>query len=224
MGCPRGHCDLSPLCDGSTSIGRAACGLSSLPAGVLPLVRNTWWTGDPLFPFLTRWLRPGHLNTYTLAAILADTHPAWFHRSVSGLLTFPLLLTIKGDAYGVGQYFGPVVLTLSPLLVFAFRKKREAHAAAIVWGVVFLLVDLTSQMARFLLPVFPLAIALTFVGVAEAFRRRWRVIQVACAGALLLTITFGLGSETLYARDFCPLLSDLRIGRRFWDAWRRTTS
>jgi hypothetical protein len=187
----------------------ATCGFWSLPAGVLPLIRNTWWTGDPFFPFLTRWLNPAHLNSYTLAAIQADTHSAGFVHGLYGLLAFPWLLSLKGGAYGVGHYFGPVVLALAPLLVFAFRKGGLAHAAAFVWIVVFMLVDLTSQGARFLLPVFPLALALIFVGVAEAFRRGWRVVQVGCAGTLLLTLLFGVGSEAFYARDFLPVVVGL---------------
>ena len=183
-----------------------ACGLWSLPAGILPLVRNIWWTGDPIFPFLTRWLRPEHLNVYTLAAIQADTHPARVNHSFSGLLTFPFLLSLKGDGFGVGQYFGPIVLALAPLLLLAFRRGRLAYAAAFVGGVVFLSIDLTSQMARFLLPVFPLALALVLAGVAEVFRRGWRMAQVASVGAILLTLLFGFGSETLYARDFLPVV------------------
>jgi 4-amino-4-deoxy-L-arabinose transferase-like glycosyltransferase len=192
-----------------------ACGLSSLPAGILPFVRNAWWTGDPFFPFLTRWLRPENLNYYALRAIQADTHPVGFHRSVSGLLAFPFLLSIKGDAYGVGQYFGPSLLALAPLLLFAFRRGGLAHAAAFVWAVVFLSIDLTSQFGRFLLPVFPLALALIFVGVAEAFRRGWRVVKVGCAGTLLLTLLFGVGSETLYARDFLPVVVGLEKREAF---------
>ena len=138
--------------------------------------------------------------------IRADTHPARVNHSISGLLTFPFLLSLKGDGFGVGQYFGPIVLALAPLLLLAFRRGRLAHAAAFVGGVVFLSIDLTSQMARFLLPVFPLALALVFAGVAEVFRRGWRVVQVACAGAILLTLLFGLGSETVYARDFLPVV------------------
>jgi hypothetical protein len=186
-----------------------ACGLWSLPSGILPLVRNTWWTGDPFFPFLTRWLTPEHLNHYSLAAIQAVERPAGLDHSVSGLLAFPFFLSLKGDAYGIGHYWGPIVLALAPLLLFAFRRGGVAHAAAFVWGTVLLLIDLTSQQARFLLPVFPLALALVLVGVAEVFRRGWRVIQVGCAGTLLLTLLFGFGSETLYARDFLPVVVGL---------------
>jgi hypothetical protein len=99
--------------------------------------------------------------------------------------------------------------------LFALHKGGLAHAAAFVWGVVFLSIDLTSQSARFLLPVFPLALALIFVGVAEVFRRGWRVMQLACAGTLLLALLFGLGSETLYALDFLPVVVGLEKREAF---------
>lgn len=185
------------------------CGLWSLPAGILPIVRNFWWTGDPFFPFLSRWLRPEHLNHITLAAIQMETHPDGYDPSIRGLLTFPFLLSLKGDAYGVGQYFGPMVLALAPLLLFAFRRRVLAGAAGCVSGIVFLSVDLTSQGARFLLPVFPLALALVFAGLSEVFKRGWRVVQVASMGTLLLTLLFGFGSEMLYARDFLPVVIGL---------------
>jgi len=140
---------------------------------------------------------------------MAAEHSAGFDRSISGLLAFPFLLSLNGNEYGIGSYFGPVVLALAPLLLFALRRGGMAHTAAFVWGTVLLLIDLTSQQARFLLPVFPLALALVFVGVAEVFRRGWRVVQVASAGAILLTLLFGLGSETLYARDFLPVVVGL---------------
>jgi hypothetical protein len=64
-------------------------------------------------------------------------------------------------------------------------------------------------MARFLLPAFPLAVALVFAGVAETFRRRWKIVRVGCWGTLLLFLLFGLGSEALYARDFLPVVLGL---------------
>lgn len=181
------------------------CGLWSVPAGILPLVRNTYLTGDPFFPFLSRWLTPEHLNSYSFAAMYDSTQTMGFDRSVTGLLGFPLLLTLKGELYGFGHLFGPIVLALAPLLWFSVRKGGLASGAGCVWGVVFLAVAVTSQGARFLLPVFPLALALVLAGVAEVFRRGWPVIQLVCSGSILLALLFGLGSESLYARDFLPV-------------------
>ena len=200
-----GYCFLATGCLRRT----VTFALWSLPVGVLPLLRNVWWSGDPFFPFLTTWLRPGNLNRYALAAIHGATHPPGFNLSIPGLMAFPLLLSLKGNAYGVGHYFGPLILALAPLIPWAFRRRGLAYAAALVWAVDLLLVNLTSQGARFLLPVFPLALALIIAGAAEVFRKDWRIIHAGCIGALSLALLFGFGSEILYARDFLPVVVGL---------------
>jgi Dolichyl-phosphate-mannose-protein mannosyltransferase len=183
-----------------------ACGLSSLVLGILPLVRNAWLTGDPVFPFLARWFAPGHLNAYAAAAIVADTRSTGFHRSFGDLLAFPFTLIWNGSAYGVGHYLGPLVLAFAPLLLLVPRKEFLVRLAAAVWLVTFLANALTTQMGRFLLPVYPLALALVFAGVAETEKREWRIATIASSCVLVVFLLFGACSEALYARDFLPVV------------------
>ena len=180
------------------------CGLWVLPTGILPLVRNALWTGDPFFPFLTRWLTPARVNTYALSAMVANTHPIGFDRSLLGITAYPLRLALEGREYGVGHYFGPLIIAFAPLLLLSVRKGFLAHIAAGMWAAVLLSNALVSQEARFLLPAFPIALALIFCGVAESFRRGC-IVRVGCQGTLLLFLLFGLASEALYARDFIPV-------------------
>jgi len=187
----------------------ALCGLWTLPTGILPLLRNTVWTGDPFFPFLSHWLTPSKINVYTFSAIVADTHSSAFQRSLAGIGTYPFLLALRGSAYGVGEYFGPLVLAFAPLLILAVRKGFLARVAAGIWAALLVSNALTSQMARFLLPAFPLALALVFSGAAESFRRGWMIVRAGCLGTLVLFLLFGLGSEALYARDFIPVVVGL---------------
>ncbi len=184
----------------------AAVVFSSLPLGILPLVRNAWMTGDPVFPFLARWFAPGHLNAYAAAAIVADTRSAGFHRSLGDLLAFPFTLVWNGGAYGVGHYLGPLVLAFAPLLLLVPRKEFLVRLAAAVWLIMFLANALTTQMGRFLLPVYPLALVLVFAGVAEAEKRGWRIATIASSCALVVFLLFGSCSEALYARDFLPVV------------------
>jgi len=184
----------------------ALCGLCSLPTGILPLLRNTAWTGDPFFPFLSQWLTPGKVNSYGLSAIIADTHSGGFSRNALKMIAYPFVLSLSGNKYGVGQYFGPLVLAFCPLLILSFRKNSLlASVTAAVWATVLISNAMTSQMARFLLPIFPLAIALVFGGVSEGVVKG-RLIRVGCKGTLLIFLLFGLGSEALYARDFLPVV------------------
>ncbi len=181
----------------------AVCGLWTLPTGILPLVRNAYWTGDPFFPFLSNWLAPAKVNAFALSSMVAVMRPSGFNRSILGMAAYPLRLTLKGDAYGVGHYFGPLVLAFAPLLFLSVHKGFLARIAAGMWAIVLLSNALSSQQARFLLPVFPVALALAICGVAESFRGRW-MVRVGCQGTLLLFFAFGLASEMMYARDFIP--------------------
>jgi len=122
------------------------------------------------------------------------------------MVVYPFVLSLRGNVYGVGHYFGPLVLAFAPLLILSFRKNfLLACTTAGIWGTVLMSNALTSQMARFLLPVFPLALTLVFAGVTEGFRRGW-VVRIGCQGTLLLFLMFGLGSEASYARDFLPVV------------------
>ena len=58
------------------------------------------------------------------------THPPGFNLSIPGLMAFPLLLSLKGNAYGVGHYFGPLILALAPLIPWAFRRRGLACGGA----------------------------------------------------------------------------------------------
>lgn len=180
------------------------CGLWVLPTGIPPLVRNASWTGDPFFPFLTPWLTPGRVNAYALKVMVANTHPIGFDRSLLGIAAYPVSLTLRGRDYGVGHYFGPLILAFAPLLALSIQKGLLARIAATMWAAVLLSNALVSQEARFLLPVFPIALALTFCGVAQSICRG-SLVRVGCQGTLLLFFVFGLTSEALYAKDFIPV-------------------
>ena len=196
----------------------ALCGLWTLPTGILPLVRNAYWTGDPFFPFLTHWLAPTKVNTFALSVMVANTRSSGFNRSIFGTAAYPLGLVLNGDAYGFGHYFGPLVLAFAPLLFLflSVHKGFLARIAAGMWAMVLLSNALLSQEARFLLPVFPIALALAVCGMADSFRGRW-MVRVGCQGTLLLFFAFGLASEMMYARDFIPATLGLERQEAFLD-------
>jgi hypothetical protein len=171
--------------------------------GCLPLLRNAVWTRDPFFPFASRWLNPGHVDSYALNFLLVDTRSSAFSRGLGHLLAFPLLLTIEGDRFGLGQYFGPIVLALAPLLLFLPWKSHLVRLAAAVWMLAFLANAGTAQMGRFLLPVFALALALIFPAIARAAELRWRAGVAAAAACLVVFVVFAAAADALY---FAPAL------------------
>ncbi len=182
----------------------SASALAALAGGIWPLLRNAWWTGDPFFPFLSRWLAPNNFNPYTFASVLADTRPAASHGGFVSWIEYPFRLVFEGQRFGVGHYFGPLVLAFAPLLVFAFRPTPLFRMSAAVWAVFFLTNAISTQMARFLLPVFAIALVLVFAGAASIMNKGRPLLRAACSATILIFLIFGAASYTLYARDFLP--------------------
>ncbi|HVS88571.1 MAG TPA: glycosyltransferase family 39 protein [Candidatus Acidoferrum sp.] len=178
---------------------------SSLAAGIYPLLRNFWFAGDPFFPFLTRWLAPDRVNFYALGAVLAETHISRGGGSWLAALAYPFLVVLKGNEYGVGHYFGPLVLSFAPLLFTLRRDDPLVRAAVFVWGGCFLFNWLTSEMGRYLLPVYPLALALVFSGAALATREKAALVRRMCGAVIALFLLFGTLSLVQYAKDFLPV-------------------
>jgi hypothetical protein len=183
-----------------------ACGITSFIAGALTQVRNLVWTGDPFFPFLMPRLSPANVNAFALQALVTDTRAGNFSTNWLHLLKFPFNVVLDGDRYGLGQYFGPLVLAFSPLLIFARWKSHTVRLTATVCALVFASNALTTQMGRFLLPVYILALALVVSGVADLFARKWKLASSACAVTLILFLTFAGLSDIVYARDFLPVV------------------
>ncbi|HUK31271.1 MAG TPA: DUF1420 family protein [Candidatus Acidoferrum sp.] len=177
---------------------------SALAAGVWHLLRNAMWTGDPVFPFLSRWLAKSDFNPYTFSSVLADTRPAASHSGILSWIEYPFRLTLEGANFGVGHYFGPLVLVFAPLLVFAFKSTPLFRAGAGVWAAVFITNVFTSQMARFLLPVFAIALVFVFAGIEKIMKNGRPVLRFACAGSIVVFLLFGAASYAFYARDFLP--------------------
>jgi len=162
---------------------------SSLAAGIYPYARNLAWTGDPVFPFFTRWISPGRVNTFALASLLADTG-AVGHRSFWQIVKFPFFAGIDAAHLGFWQFLGPLVLAFAPLSILAVRNTPPWRAVLTVWVLGALGIAASSGMVRFLLPVLPIALAASIAGVQHAVATRWRaahfVAIATLAGFLLL--------------------------------------
>ena len=190
-------------------------GLASLFAGIWPLARNWVWTGDPVFPFLTRLLTPSRVNSYCLSWIVAETGAARAARDLPHLLAFPFAMILSGASRGFGHYFGPLVLLFSPLLFFIPWRKPLVQIAMTFWLVIFLSNLFSSQMGRFLLPAYGLGLALTLAGVAVVSARGFRIAGCACVASILIFLGFAGVSDALYARDFLPAVFGRESERAF---------
>lgn len=179
---------------------------AAMGAGIWPLARNWMWTRDPVFPFLTPTFVPSLSNPFALAAIKSMTSTEGFGRDAWHLLRFPFALVLHGDSYGLGQYFGPFILAFAPMLLFAPWQKQTARIAVLLWGITFVSIAFANQMGRFLLPVYPLALALVFSGAAVAAQRGWRLAVTGCTATIALFLLFAAGADAIYAKNFLPVV------------------
>jgi hypothetical protein len=172
---------------------------AALAAGVWPYARNLAWTGDPVFPFLTRWLSPGKVNAYTLAYYLADTG-ASESRSVWQIVKSPFFAAIDPAHPGFWQLLGPLVLAFAPLLVLAVRNTPAWRAALTVWIASALGIGLSSGMTRFLLPLLPTALAAALAGAAQMKAAGWHLARYVMNASVCGFILFGGGGLFVYER------------------------
>jgi Protein of unknown function (DUF1420) len=188
----------------------------SVAAGVYPYARNLIWTGDPVFPFLTRWLSPAKVNAYALASYLADTGASQ-HRSVWQILKSPFFVEISPSHLGFWQFLGPLVLALSPFLLLAVRNSPVWRTALTVWVLSALGIAASSGMARFLLPVLPIALAAILAGVAQLAPATWPVARKVSIASLAIFLAFAAAGFLVYERS--ALL--VALGRESRDEYLR---
>jgi len=183
------------------------CGVLSFCSGALPLARNVWWSRDPFFPFLTNYLNPANANPFTFSLIKGNLTTPETNFSLWGLIRYPFMIVLKQDAYGgFGHWFGPLVIMLAPLLVFARRKNALWMMCAAMWTTILLANEFTAQQPRYLLGAFPVALALVFAATADMLKGKSRFISVAAIGSIILFLMFGAASEAVYSKDFLPVV------------------
>jgi hypothetical protein len=162
-------------------------------------VKNAMLTANPVYPHLF-----GGLNA-SAAAELDATMASFGHgHSVADFLLLPVRLLGKAEAFDGGEFLSPLFVAFAPLalLVPAARRVRVAAVAGI--AVYVLAWFLTTQQARFLVPLLPALAVLAALGIlALAGRGRLgRVVAVATTAAALLA---GFGISVVYAAQFAPV-------------------
>ena len=183
-------------------------GAGSLLTGIWPYMRNFVWTGDPVFPFLSKVLIPERVNLVALNALLADTGAS--HANHWGqIVPFVFFAAMRRGSVGFWDFFGPIVFALAPLLIFVSGSDRKWRVPAFVWGFSALLIFYASGLPRFLLAVFPLGLACTAAGIDSCQQKDWRIANLFAKGLVaLLCLTYGAGL-VMYSRK--PVATALGI-------------
>ena len=172
---------------------------AALVAGVWPYARNALWTGDPVFPFLTRWVAPAHTNLFTLESVRAASGASG-HHSLLQLLEFPFLVPLDQSHAGFWQFLGPLPLIFVPLMWRAARKNALWRVALLMWLVSGVLVGASSGMLRFLLPVLPVALALAFAAVCALRNTDWRFARALALASIAAFLVLCCGGLFVYGR------------------------
>lgn len=170
---------------------------SAAVAGAWPYLRNLAWTGDPFFPFLLKLLHPERVNAFTLASYRADTGAA-AHHGLWQLLKFPVFSGMNPVHTGFWDLFGPLVLCLAPLTLCAIRNTPLWRIAIGVWIPGAIAIGAASGMTRFLLPLFPVALAASFAGAAFCRQAGWRAADLAARLSIAATVIAGFAGLCVY--------------------------
>jgi hypothetical protein len=186
----------------------AILGLGSLIVGIWPYLRNTIWTGDPVFPFLSNNLSP-HLVTGFALKSLADDTGASIGHNWGQFLPFVFFAAIRVKNVGFWDFFGPTVFAMAPLICLTFKNTREWRILVLVWLTSSLEIFWASGLTRFLLPVFPIALVCVARGIEGSLRRDWKIASSVSVGIMALMIVSGALGLALYCTE--PFLTAIGL-------------
>jgi len=170
----------------------------TLLGGVWTYLKNILWLGNPFFPFLASKSSP-HLVTSFALDDLAMT--VGQHQQHSLYKLFPFLLfagSRQGFAPGFFEFYGPAVLAFAPLVVLGLKGTRQSRAVTLIWLLSGAAIFFTSGLARFMLPLFPLALAAVARGIQFSGAQRWKYVHIATSVLLGLMYLSGLAGLAVY--------------------------
>jgi hypothetical protein len=192
-----------------------ASSVAAAMAGFEPLIRKAVWTGNPFFPYASDPFPQHKINESTLSAMMLDTHISAQHPGFAHLMEYPFRMVLGGPDYGAAHYFGPAILAFAPLLLLAYRPGPLFRVGAWVWAAMFFSNMATSQMGRFLLPIFGIALAITFAGVETISKMDRPFARLACNATVAIFLLFGAGGLLSYGSDFLPVSVGLESREHF---------
>lgn len=173
--------------------------LSALTAGIWPYLRNFAWTGNPFFPFLSARLSPHLVTTIALQSMASAAGASSIHEPAQ-IFPFLFFAAMQKNSPGFWDFFGPTVLALAPLILFAFCNTRAWRVPLLVWFFSSLGIFFASGLPRFLLPLFPMALACVAAGFEVALRERRRVVSRTATGLLVMMACAGAVGFVLYVQ------------------------
>jgi hypothetical protein len=162
-------------------------------------VKNAILTGNPVYPHVF-----GGLNSSAATELDAAMASFGHGHSFRDFLLLPVRLLADAEAFDGGEFLSPLFLAFAPLALLLPRRRRPPRA---VWiGVIAYVVAwfVTTQQARFLVPIMPALAVLAALGVL-ALAASGRVARVAAVGVTSVALVAGFGISSVYAAQFVPV-------------------
>jgi hypothetical protein len=184
----------------------------SLPAVLVAApwyIKNAILTGNPFYPHLF-----GGLNAAAEAELERSMQSFGNGQGVLDLLLMPARFLTDGDSYDGGEWISPLFVAFAPLIALAPASRRYAVPACAAIAVFVLAWFLTTQQARFLLPVMPVAAVLAALGLL-ALVGRGAVGRAVAVGATTAALGVGLAASLLYTSQFVPVVAGTERKRDF---------
>ncbi len=176
----------------------------SLIGGIWPYLRNTIWTGNPVFPFLSEKLSPHLITAYGLTTLASDTGATANHNPAQ-FLPFLFFAATRAKNPGLWDFFGPTVFVLAPLVFLAYRNTREWRIPVLVWFLASLGIFFASGLPRFLLPLFPVALLCVAAAIEWSIGKDWKIANAVSVATIALMILAGAAGLAVYCRK--PVLA-----------------
>ena len=173
-----------------------------------PFLRNMIWSGDPIYPLFTKLF---HAGSYSRDFVDIGS-AGGYSSSVLDLFLFPFRMILEGENYGDGHFFGIIILSFLPL-IFLFNLKGKGRFFLSYSAVFFVLIFYAAQLARYLLPIFPLLLILSFSSLVSFCKTS--ILKNFYWSVLIFSLFFNIGSMILYYGDSLPVSIGLENKDRY---------
>ncbi|MEW5847173.1 MAG: hypothetical protein AB2A00_00115 [Myxococcota bacterium] len=173
-------------------------GLYALLVAMPWYARSVYFTGSPAYPMAPEVFGAPNIPPRLLQWLHEHLWASYGHgRDLWHILTAPLDLVVRGEAFDRGQALGPLVWALLPLGVWKLR--RHAARPLLAVAAFFLVWAALMPQARYVLPIWWAAAGIAAVG-ASVLREHRVATSVAGVTAASLLLLGGA-----YAARFLPV-------------------
>lgn len=185
--------------------------LFAIPAVVVALpwyAKNAILTGNPFYPHIF-----GGLNSSAARELDYAMGNFGSGHSPVDFALLPARLLVDGKPFDGGEYISPLFVIFAPVAALLVRSRAILIACA---GVFLFLVAwfVTTQQARFLVPVMPAVAVLAAIGIV-ALARESRVGRLLATTVTVGALAVGLGASAVYAAQFVPVVVGTQTTRQF---------